>query len=305
MAGRVDRAPAGTRIVLFAKNNVGTWWVQPLAENPFTAIAADGTWTSTIHLGVEYAALLVGASYHPPSTTEQLPDVGGEIVARATAPGTGKIDLPKPRRLTFSGYEWELRQTPSDRGGENQYDPDNAWVDGEGLLHLRLRQRGEAWTSAEVILTRSLGYGTYVFVIRDVSQMDPAAALGLFTWDDQAAEQNHRELDVEISQWGDSTIANAQFVVQPYYVAANVLRFAAPAGRLTHTFRWEPGRASFKTVRGASVTGGAVVATHDFTSGIPTPGNETVRLNLYYFRYAPAVPHGDVEVVIERFQYFP
>ncbi len=56
---------------------------------------------------------------------------------------------------------------------------------------------------AEVILTRSLGYGTYSFVVRDVAQLEPAAALGMFTWDDLGVEQNHREMGVEISRWGD------------------------------------------------------------------------------------------------------
>ena len=199
-----------------------------------------------------------------------------------------------------------MRQIPSDRGGANDYDPDNAWTDADGMLHLRLRQQEGRWTSAEVILTRSLGYGTYVFVVRDVSQLDPAAAIGLLTWDDQSVAENHRELDVEISQWGDPSVANAQYVIQPYYVPANVARFAAPPGRLTHSFRWEPGRAIFKSIRGAgSLAGGTALAQHEFTSGVPTSGNETVRINLYYFRYAPTPPKGDVEVVIERFQYFP
>ena len=70
IAGRVEGAPPGSQIVLFAKSNVGVWWIQPLAAEPFTAIDTAGNWKSTIHLGVEYAALLVASSYHPPSTTE-------------------------------------------------------------------------------------------------------------------------------------------------------------------------------------------------------------------------------------------
>jgi hypothetical protein len=30
-----------------------------------------------------------------------------------------------------------------------------------------------------------------------------------------------------------------------------------------------------------------------------------VHMNLYYFRYGVEPPAGDVEVVVERFQYFP
>ena len=91
--------------------------------------------------------------------------------------------------------------------------------------------------------------------------------------------------------------------MQPYYVPANVARFSAPAGRVTHAFRWEPGRASFSTVRSGAP--GHAVARHEFTSGVPIPGTERVRMNLYFFRFSPALLKNDVEVVIERFQYFP
>ena len=94
-------------------------------------------------------------------------------------------------------------------------------------------------------------------MVRDVSHLEPAAAFGMFTWDDLGVEQNHREVGIEISRWGDPANKNAQYVIQPYYVAANVARFTAPAGRLTHSFRWEPGRVSFKTVLGALGAGSA------------------------------------------------
>jgi hypothetical protein len=55
---------------------------------------------------------------------------------------------------------------------------------------------------AEVKLLGSLGYGSYEFVVRDVSQLEPATVAGLFTWDDLEAGQNHREIDIEVSQWG-------------------------------------------------------------------------------------------------------
>ena len=128
----------------------------------------------------------------------------------------------------------------------------------------------------------------------------------MYTWDDQGADQNHRELDVEISQWGDRTIPNAQYVVQPYYVPANVARFASPPGRVTHAFRWEPGRASFRSVRGPGPSAKEpAIAQHEFTSGVPIPGDERVRISLYCFRYAPAPPQNEVEIVLEKFQYFP
>ena len=303
ISGRVSGARDGQMIVLFAKS--GVWWVQPLTVQPFTKIEADATWKNTIHLGTEYAALLVEPGYKPPEKLAELPLTGGAVVAVATVRGTGDYSGGTPKTLTFSGYEWAVRQIPSDRGGANDYDAENARVDAEGLLHLKLTKQAERWSSAEVILSRSLGYGTYVFTVRDISRLDPASALGLYTWDEGGADQNHRELDIEISQWGDRTIPNAQYVVQPYYIPANVKRFAAPAGTLTHAFRWGPGRATFSTTRGTGTAAGPPLVQHEFTAGVPTPGGERVRINLYYFRFSPAPPRAEVEVVIERFQYFP
>jgi hypothetical protein len=304
IAGRVTGAAPGDRIVLFARS--GVWWVQPWTAQPFTSIGADGAWSSTIHLGAEYAALLVTPEYRPPATLEAIPPVGGAVRAAVTTRGAGDFVARTPAVISFSGYDWEVRRTPSDRGGPNDYDTDNAWIDGDGFLHLKLAQRGGRWTSAEITLTRPLGYGSYAIVVRDTSHLDPAAAFGFFTWDDENVDQNHRELDIEISRWGDPQIANAQYVVQPYYVAANVRRFVAPAGRLTHAFRWEPGKASFHTTRGAGGGPAApLVAAHEFTAGVPSPGNERVRMNLYFFRYSPTALQKEVEVVVEKFTYLP
>jgi hypothetical protein len=278
--------------------------VQPLATEPFTTIEPDSTWKNRIHLGTEYAALLVESTYRPPEKTDVLPTTGHGVVAVAAVRGTGDYASRPKKTIAFSGYDWEVREIPSDRGGVNDYDAANAWVDAEGLLHLQLVERNGRWTSAEVILTRSLGYGTYAFTARDVTRLDHAAVFGMLTWDDGGAEQNHRELDIEISKWGDPKIPNGQFVLQPYYVPANVVRFTAPSGTLTYSFRWEPGRAVFKTVRAAQPAG-APIAQHEFASGVPTPGAERVRMNLYFFRFAPMPPQKNVEVVIERFQYLP
>ena len=172
-------------------------------------------------------------------------------------------------------------------------------------MHLRIGGEAPRWTCAEVRLTRRLGYGTYRFVVRDVSHLDPAAVLTLFTWDGPAADANHREIDIEIGRWGNPAAKNAQYVVQPYYVAANVWPFAAPAGVLTHTLRWEPGRLTARTFRGAGAGGGPPVAEHTFTSGVPSPGNEMLRMNLYVFRRSAIPLERGTEVVIEKFEYLP
>ena len=305
IAGRVTGAAPDQRVVLFARTE--GWWVQPLASDPFTTIASDGTWRNRTHLGAEYGAVLVEPGYQPPPRTDALPGIGNGVLASATIAGRKPAVAVVPSVVHFSGYDWTVRHASSDRGGAHQaYDPRNVTVDGGGALRMRISGSSPAWRCSEVMLNRSLGYGTYTFVVGDTSHLEPAAALSLFTWDYQGLDQGQREMDIEISRWGDPASRNAQFVVQPYYVPANVVRFVAPAGRLTHSMRWEPGRAAFRTVRGANAAGGAaVVAQHEFTSGVPIPGTERVRMNLYFFRYAPEPPRDDVEIVIEKFEYLP
>jgi hypothetical protein len=305
VAGRVTSARPGQRVVLFARSG-DSWWVQPFRSRPFTEIESGSTWKNSIHLGTEYAALLVDADYRPPATTGSLPERGGRIAAVARVPGTGTFVAPARRTLAFSGYEWEVRQQPTDRHGLNDYDARNVWVDQEGHLHLLLTQRDGRWTSAEVWVTRNLGYGTYSIDLRDTSQLDQAAALSMFTFDPLSADQNFRELTVDVSRWGDPGSMNGQYVVAPESVAANVFRFAVPAGRITHSFRWEPGQVSFRTVRlGATTRGDNLVAERLFTVGVPPAGAENPHIVLLYDRGSPKPPSKDVEVVVEKFAFLP
>jgi hypothetical protein len=304
--GRVKGARPGQRIVLFAKGGE-LWWVQPFVDRPFTEIQADSTWKNSTHLGTEYAALLVEPGYVPPATMNALPTQGQSVSAVVVAKGEG---LAAPKTLQFSGYDWKVRNIPSNRGGAmNLYDPANAWTDEKGFLHLRIAGAPGRWTCAEVSLTRSLGYGSYSFVAHETSHLEPAAVLDLFTWDDQAAEQNHRELNIEISRWGDPDSKNAQYVVQPYYVPTNVARFAAPSGVLTHSIQWEPGKVTFKTVPGkyeaAPGDRSRAVAERIFSTAVPSPGNESVHLTLFVFGNTENPLQNEVEVVIEKFEYLP
>jgi len=302
ISGRVIGARPGQQLVLYAK--AGIWWVQPMADQPFTPIQAGSKWHSSTHLGTEYAALLVEPGFKPEPKLELLPKEGGLVVTVKTVAGT-KSAVSIPTTLKFSGYDWEIRTVVSERGGtRHSYDPANAWTDEKGLLHLRIAERSGRWTCAELKLPRSLGYGMYSFVIRDSSALDPAVVASMFTWDDGGDDPNHREISLELTRWGDPANQNAQFVVQPYYVPVNVSRFTTPAGVVTHSFRWEPGRVTFKSVRGTvNVNSAPAIAEHIFNSGVPSPGNESIHLNLYIF--GNNTLRNESEVVIEKFEYLP
>src|SRR5215813_5293086 len=90
--GRVTGARPGQQIVLFARS--GAWYVQPFTDQPFTKIQPDSTWRNSIHLGTEYAALLVEPGYLPPARTDVLPGKSATIVAVAITQGEVRMLVP-------------------------------------------------------------------------------------------------------------------------------------------------------------------------------------------------------------------
>jgi hypothetical protein len=306
IAGRVTGARSAQRIVLYARND-GRWAVQPRPEHPFTKIDDDGRWAGSTQLGSYYAALLVEGGYSPPKLTESLPGIGPGVAALAIVNDRGTADvLPPLKTINFSGYEWALSSGFIYRAGSrNFFEPANVWTDANGALHLRISGSESKWTAAELKLTRSLGYGTYRFQVRDISHLEPSAVLTLVSWDGVGTEQNRRELDVELSRWGYVSNDNSNYVVQPYYVPANIVRFRIPAGVFTHSFRWEPGQVTFSTAAGSGGPGTPLLKQHVFTSGVPAAGNESVRISLYVFDKGQVPLKNENEVVIEKFEYFP
>jgi hypothetical protein len=306
IAGRVTGARPGQRVVLYARND-GRWGVQPYSGEPFTKIEGDGRWAGSTQLGSDYAALLVEPGYSPPELTESLPAVGAGVAALAIINDQGTAPVfPPPKTLNFSGYEWAMSSGFIYRAGSrNYFDPANVWTDPNGALHLRISGGPGKWTAAELKLTRSLGYGTYRFRVRDSSHLKPSAVLTFVTWDGVGTEQNRSELDIELSRWGDFSHENAGYVVQPYYVPANVVRFGIPAGMVTHSFHWEPGQVTFATAAGSGGPGVPLLKQHVFTSGVPAAGNESVRISLYVFDKGPVPLKNGEEVVIEKFEYLP
>jgi hypothetical protein len=304
--GRVTGARPGQRIVLYAKTD-GRWGLCQQSDQPFINIESDGRWKALTHLGLQYAALLVNPTYDPPQQTESLPIVGNGVVALAVVNGEGPAPvLPSPKILNFSGYEWTTSAGPIFRAGSrNFFDPANVWTDERGALHLRISGSPGKWASAEVKLSRGLGYGTYGFQLRDVSHLEPSALLTLIAWDGVGTESTRRELDVELGRWGNPENTNVNYVVQPYYVPANFVAFRVPPGAYTHSFRWEPGQVVFSTVAGSGDTGGRVVNRHVFTSGVPSPEEKSVRIGLYIFHQGKIPLKNENEVIIDKFEYLP
>lgn len=220
----------------------------------------------------------------------------------ASAPASDQVVSGYGQSIEFAGYSWLTKIATQPVGpGPNYFSdgPDTVWVDEEGRLHLRLAPGDNgAWYAAEVVCTASFGYGTYQFLVDSpVDSLDPNVVLGLFTWDDDPA-QNHRELDIEFARFGAPSSPAGRYTVQPYQQAGNVFGFRQPpVSESLHMFMWSAAAVTFESAAGD------LIAQHVFTSDIPSPGNEHARMNLWLDRgYAPTDGQ-PVEIVIRDFTF--
>jgi hypothetical protein len=220
-----------------------------------------------------------------------------------------------PRRdtrvISFSGYDWFVKDSAGVAvgPGPNLFAGENVRVE-NGRLHLRISRHGNRWTAAEVVTTTPLGYGTYTFHTgNDVADLDPNIVLGLFTWSDDPAF-SHREIDIEVSRWGDPADRNAQCVVQPYSRPGSVARFELLAG-LKHTafsFFWLPETVICRitgVLDGPHGRPSNFRFEHRFTDGIPVPDGQHARINLWQLGGQPPARNQPQEIVVSSFTFAP
>ncbi len=229
------------------------------------------------------------------------------LVLFATASSTLAAGKPGyPDKITWSGLTWSVKTSRSPVGpGPNLFAKENATVDAQGRLHLRIAKNAAGtWTTAEIIGPRTHGYGTYTFTISSaVDDLDPNVVLGLFTWSDRAPSA-HREIDIEFARWGSaSDSTNAQYVVQPHGVANHLARFTQPSDTSsTHRFTWRAGRIDWASFDSAGVP----IASYAYTGAdVPTTSDERVRLNLWLFGGAAPTDGQPVEVIVSSFAFTP
>lgn len=299
ISGLARNADKGNRLVLYAYS-FGEWWLQPYVSRPFTILNSESRWQNSTHLGSKYLALLVDGSFKPVSRLKIVPGREDGVLASAVASGI----TYQPKTIHFSGYEWEIRQLASNAGGKlNPYDPDNARVDQNGMLHLKLVHRDDQWFCADVGLTESLGQGVYTFLVRDLSELDPAAVLRIYTW--EHFKRFNSQLATEVSRWGNPNTKNTQFVVFPHYEPNNLYGFETPPGQVAFSLNWRPGKVHFDANRRDGRKSSVSIASHTFDSGVPPPEGARVHISLYVYGNSHIPIRNPAEIIIERFQYVP
>ncbi len=139
--------------------------------------------------------------------------------------------------IDFSGYTWTVKSGYNGPGPNNWDSSENSvFLDTQNQLHLKVINTNGAWTSSEVYLPSSLGYGNYEWDTDSrVDQIDPNLVLGLFMYQDDA-----HELDIEFSKWTDPLGPILNYSVQPFTTKGNtyISPLALADGISTHKIEW-------------------------------------------------------------------
>jgi hypothetical protein len=317
----LDADPASHRVAVFIYVPSAGWWSKPYCDPQLTLIQPDGSWTADITTGgadefaTQITALLVGTNYAEPCVMGA-PALPASVTAQAVAAATVERVNPNVRWISFSEYDWWVKDSPGLVGPGPNYFSDstnNVWLDGQGRLHLRITNRSNQWQCAEVVTRRTFGYGSYRFELDSaVNGINPSVVLGLFTWSDDPA-YTHREIDVECGRWANpGDVNNAQYVVQPWDWLNHLVRYAVPAGltNSTHSFTWETNRISYQALRGRYSPDSAatnVISSWVFNNAaeVPQTGDENVRINLWLINGNAPTNNSEVEFIVKSFQFVP
>ena len=255
--------PANYRVAVFINVNGAGWFTKPTCAASLTTIQTDGTWTADITTGgsdqdaTQIAAYVVPANFNQPCVTNVfcIPDaVTQQAIANALVTRLG----PATRGFHWSGFDWRVKASTFPVGPGPNYFSDstnNVSIDALGRLHLRITHVAGLWQCAEIVLQRTLGYGTYAYHIASpVDALDPNLVLGLFTWSDQPAYTN-REMDFEGGRWSyPGDYQDAQFVRQPYYLPGYLVRYRIPpfATNSIPSMNWQTNAITFICTTGTT-----------------------------------------------------
>lgn len=215
--------------------------------------------------------------------------------------------------MVFAGYTWSVR---SDYGGPgpNQFSANNVWVDQNGFLHLAITVSNGIWSTAEVVLNQSLGFGTYQFqILGHPETMDGHVVLGLFNYTTPSiGPDGTNEIDIEFSTWAGAQTQHGNWTVWPAVTGTGQVTTpfdaSANTGMSTHRFTWASQSVAFSALSG--ITDGTA---GQYASWTYAPANYQqlipqhpipVHMNLWLTGGPPSNGQG-VEMVITGFSYKP
>jgi hypothetical protein len=220
-------------------------------------------------------------------------------------------EVLEAKTLTFAGRTWNVTRNGRYSPGPNFWSEDNAWVDSQGQLHLKISHINNRWYSAQLWTTDRLGFGTYEWqVVGRLDALDKNVVLGLYPY---MGPSNQNEIDIEISGWGKAGKVDGNFAVWPPKAkikkSSHAFAFKLDGAYTTHRFKWDSKSVFFQMLHGHRSDNAWEIAHWKFSprsyqTKIPQQPMP-VYMNLWLFQGQPPSDGKEVEVVIKSFSYTP
>jgi hypothetical protein len=237
-------------------------------------------------------------------------------VTNGSGVDSGKLKAAT-KTLTFSGLTWYVKSGTNMGPGPNNWSADNAWVDANGKLHLKITYSTttKTYQCAEVWTTASLGFGKYEwFIDGRIDALQKDVVLGLFNYPTAAiGPDGTNEIDIEFSKWGNAKNKIGNYTVYPtslnYSYKTFPFTFTLSGTYTTQRFTWSSTGVRFQSLNGWRTDN--LYPIQDYTYAPSSPQNyipqtaEPVHINLWVFsnggRQTPALK-SSFEIVIGKFQ---
>ena len=228
--------------------------------------------------------------------------------------GVQQEDLPPlpERTISFSGYQWTVRNTAGKQGpGPNYFSDSTVSVDDKGYLHLWIRRNAVTgrWECAEITSLLSFEYGTYLFVVEGpIDKFDKNIVLGLFNY---SGNDGLDEMDIEIARWGNSSYPNLNYTIWPakkeFKNSSTTKEFSLQSNLSTHYFKRNADTVLCASFDGTSVNPKEEIFSSLFTGSAASISHLAMPVHINFWLFGGNGPENQepVEVVIRSFLYKP
>lgn len=231
----------------------------------------------------------------------------------ATSPNSKNEVTPQARAATtvqFSGYTWTIRNSATAGGpGPNIFNGNNAWVDANGWLHLKITKDATTgkWNCAEIYSNQNFGYGTYQWQVEGaIDKFDRNIVLGLFNY---SGNDRYDEMDIEFARWGNDAWPNLNYTVWPAAGGTGPWEysknFTLNGTYTTHRFVRTPSSVVFKSMGGFynDDTNLFETATCSAPASSISLLSMPIHMNLWLYDGNAPGNGNEVEVIIHNFKY--
>lgn len=211
--------------------------------------------------------------------------------------------------LNFSGMTWNVKSGSGMGPGPNTWSEQNAWVDTNGNLHLKISYSAGKWQCAEVWTQESLGFGRYEWYVEGrIDQLDRNVVLGMFNY---GGSDGINEIDIEFAKWGVQKNKIGNYTVYPAQAGLNSVTYpfavSLTGAATTQRFTWTSESIMFQSLHGwqtddTNLFYQKVYAPPLYGMYIPQVPMP-VHINLWLFQGKAPSNGKPVEVVIKKFSY--